>query len=143
LQHLDIRVKVVDAERVSWRSGFNVTVLRTTENNEGILQLDNAPIGDVAPGPWTWTGGWVNRIQVKDFSAGLDLLYHFNETSPVANQGKLNSAATPNVYLAYRLHFGRATVLELFVDSRDLIQSANSDVTDPRRYYTVGGKLGL
>jgi hypothetical protein len=143
LQHLDIRVKVVDAERVSWRSGFNVTVLRTTENNEGILQLDNAPIGDVAPGPWTWTGGWVNRIQVKDFSAGLDLLYHFNETSPVANQGKLNSAATPNVYLAYRLHFGRATVLELFVDSRDLIQSANSDVTDPRRYYTVGGKLDL
>jgi hypothetical protein len=37
-------------------------------------------IGDDAPGPHSWTGGWVNRVQVKRFTAGFDLLYHFGES---------------------------------------------------------------
>jgi hypothetical protein len=144
LQHLDIRLKVVDIPGASWRSGLNVTLLRTTINGDGTTEFVNAPVGDVAPNPWSWTGGWVNRIQVKDFSAGLDLLYHFNETiGNGVDQEKRNSVATPNIYVGYRLHFANKEILELFVDSRDLIRNSTSDVGDPRRYYTIGGKLDL
>ena len=144
LHHLDIRLKVVDMAGASWRSGLNVTLLRTTINTEGATEFDNPSIGDVAPNPWSWTGGWVNRIQVKDFSAGLDLLYHFNETIGYGvDQKKLNSVATPNVYVGYRLHFAHQEVFEMFVDSRGLIRNSSSDVGDPRRYYTIGGKLDL
>jgi hypothetical protein len=144
LHHLDIRLKVVDIAGASWRSGLNVTLLRTTINLEGTTENEVVPVGDVAPNPWSWTGGWVNRVQVKDFSAGLDLLYHFNETIGYGvDQTKLNSVATPNVYVGYRFHPGREKVLEVFIDSRDLIRNSSSDVVDPRRYYTIGGKLGL
>jgi hypothetical protein len=144
LHHLDIRLKVVDIAGTIWRSGLNVTLLRTTINTGGATQFENPSIGDVAPNPWSWTGGWVNRIQVKDFSAGLDLLYHFNESIGYGgDQKKLNSVATPNVYVGYRLHFAHEEVLEMFVDSRGLIRNSSSDVGDPRRYYIIGGKLDL
>jgi hypothetical protein len=141
LHHLEIRVKVVGTAGASWRTGLNVTGLRTTMKIGDSTTLDNAPMGDLAPGPWSWTGGWVNRIRVNDFSAGLDLLYHFNE--PAGFLGKLNSVATPNVYLGYELHMARTKVLEFYIEGRDLVMSHNSDVTDPRRYYTIGGKLTM
>jgi hypothetical protein len=141
LHHLDVRVKVIDAPGASWRTGLNVTGLRTTVKTGDSTTLDTAPIGDVAPGPWSWTGGWVNRIRVKEFTAGLDLLYHFNE--PAGYVGKLNSVATPNIFLGYEWHMARTKAVEVYIESRDLIMSHNSDVTDPRRYYTIGGKLTM
>ncbi|HLX66267.1 MAG TPA: hypothetical protein VKR41_04700 [Puia sp.] len=141
LHHLDVRVEVVEAPGASWRTGLNVTGLRTTMKTGDSTTLDNAPMGDLAPGPWSWTGGWVNRIRVKDFTAGLDLLYHFNE--PAGYVGKLNSVAIPNIFLGYELHMIRTKALEVYVESRGLITSQNSDVTDPRAYFTIGGKLTM
>jgi hypothetical protein len=141
LHHVDIRVKVLETTGVSWRTGLNLTGLRTTVKVGDSTTLETAPIGEMTPTPWSWTGGWVNRIRVKNFTAGLDLLYHFNEAAGYV--GKLNSVATPNVYVGYELHVARTKVLEVYVESRDLIMSHNSDVTDPRRYYTIGGKLTI
>jgi hypothetical protein len=144
LHHLDIRYKVIDIAGATWRSGLNVTLLHSTMKTAGDIALIEFPIGDLAPAPWSWTGGWVNRIRVKDFSAGLDLLYHFNESNPDGFiYEKRNSVATPNIYLGYELHMARTKALEVYIESRDLIMSANSDVTDPRRYYTIGGKLTM
>jgi hypothetical protein len=141
LHHLDIRVKVVGTTGASWRTGLSVTGLRTTVKTGDSTTLETAPVGEMAPTPWSWTGGWVNRIRVNHFTAGLDLLYHFNEAA--GYYGKLNSVATPNVYVGYELHVARTEALEFYVESRDLIMSHNSDVTDPRRYYTIGGKLTM
>jgi hypothetical protein len=147
LHHLDIRLKVIETPGLSWRTGLNVTGLRTTVKAGDSTALESFPIGDLAPAAaWSWTGGWVNRMRVNHFTAGLDLLYHFNESflyGGVMGQTKLNSVATPNVYVGYELHMARARMLELYVESRDLSMSHNSDVTDPRRYYTVGGKLTM
>jgi hypothetical protein len=144
LHHLDIRVKVVETADASWRTGLNITGLRTTVKAGDSTELETAPMGDLAPGPWSWTGGWVNRVRVNDFMAGLDLLYHLNESIVYGTgQRKLNSVATPNVYLGYELHIARTKALEVYIESRDLIMSHNSDVTDPRRYYTIGGKVTM
>jgi hypothetical protein len=152
LQHLDIRVKVLDAEGVRWLTGVNATLL---QNNSHFMYVDypnnyaKQDIGDDSPSPGSWTGGWVNRVQVNRFTAGFDLLYHFGESvlggsyivSP--DTAKVNSVITPNIYVGYSWHLPGEGVLELFVESRGLIQNSTNDLLDDRRYYTVGGKLSL
>ena len=72
LHHVDIRVKILDGPGMRWLSDVSLTLLR---NSFGSVNVDNIPvvaIGDVAPSAWSETVGWVNRIQVKGFTAGLD-----------------------------------------------------------------------
>jgi len=84
-------------------------------------------------------------VQVKDVTAGLDLLYHFGEPTYIANSGtsRLNSVLVPNMYIGYRWHPAHAQTLEFFVESRGLIRGRTSDLPDERRYYTAGGKFSL
>jgi hypothetical protein len=105
--------------------------------------------GDVYPNPYSVTGGWVNRVRVRHFIGGLDLLYHFGEIYYETGVGvfpavtrKLNSVAVPNIYAGYR--FGPVhSEVEVFVESRGAIRDSPNDVTDGRRYYTLGGKLSI
>jgi hypothetical protein len=152
LQHVDIRVKVLDAEGVRWLTGLNATLLQNkspfTYSNQS-SENGKQDIGDDSPNPSSWTGGWVNRVQVKRFTAGFDLLYHFGESvlsqtySGAFDTVKVNSVITPNIYVGYSWHLPGAQTLECFVESRGLIQNSKSDLLDDRRYYTVGGKLSL
>jgi hypothetical protein len=152
LQHADIRVKIFDAEGWRWLTGLNATILSNKLHSGGSLQQAvgyKQDIGDDSPNPASWTGGWVNRVQVKRFTAGFDLLYHFGESvqsetySGAFDTVKVNSVITPNIYVGYSWHFPGAQTLECFVESRGLIQTSKIDLLDDRRYYTVGGKLSL
>ncbi len=42
--------------------------------------LGKQDVGDDSPAAASWTGGWVSRLQVRNFTAGFDLLCHFGET---------------------------------------------------------------
>ena len=144
LHHADVRIGVLDAPGVSWKTGLNVTLLRSAANPNGAFEVVTPYTGDVAPQPWSWTGGWVNRVQVKDFSAGIDLLYHFGETDSTGSGAtKLNSVILPNVYLGYRIRLSKGKSVEVFLQSRGMISSRNSDLLDVRQYYTLGGKLTM
>jgi hypothetical protein len=153
LQHADIRVTLLDGEGLRWQSGVNATLLRNKFNSI-YTRFPNAlgkqDVGDDSPAAASWTGGWVNRLQVRNFTAGFDLLYHFGETvihpsngQTVADTVKVNSVMSPNVYVGYRWRLSAVRALEFFLESRGLIRSANNDLLDERRYYTVGGKLSL
>ena len=112
------------------------------------LQEPQPETGDVAPNPISWTGGWVNRLRMGAFTAGLDLLYHFKEsTESYTYNGsaviKLNSVLLPNVYAGYRWKLAGGKALELFVESRGLVRTKTSDLLDERRYYTAGGNFTL
>ena len=106
-------------------------------------------VGDDAPNPHSWTGGWVNRVQMKRFTAGFDLLYHFGESvqsetySGAYDTIKVNSVITPNIYIGYSWHLSGVKPLEFFVESRGLIRNSTNDLLDERRYYTVGGKMSI
>ncbi len=152
LQHADIRVTLLDDEGLRWQSGVNATVIENKVNSiypgyENLLGKQD--VGDDRPAGASWTGGWVNGLQVKNFTAGFDLLYHFGESVLSSNYigspdtVKVNSVITPNIYVGYNWHLPGERVLELFVESRGLIQNSSNDLLDDRRYYTVGGKLSI
>jgi hypothetical protein len=99
-------------------------------------------MGDTYPDKYSWTGGWVNRLTVGGFTAGLDVLYHLGGTPAVTGFPK-NTAAVPNVYAGYRWALPGARQLELFVESRGLVMNTHNDFIDGRRFYTLGGSFSL
>ena len=150
LHRIDIRVRVLQSAGVEWNAGLNVTMMRVTPR-QMLYEDPVLAIGDVAPAGWSETGGWVNRVRVNRFSAGLDLLYHFGETLyvPVSGgsyfvkpAGKKNSTVVPNVYAGYQWKLG-AGMLEMYLESRGLARSQDSDLLDDRRYYTIGGSFAF
>jgi hypothetical protein len=134
LQHAVIRATLIDNPSVRWMSSLNLTLLRSrVDPISGLRFVPGKPvIGDQSPGAYSWTGGWVNRLQAGNFTASLDLLYHFG-----------NSVMLPNIYAGYRLHLPHSGTLEWFLETRGLVRSSQSDLLDQRRYYTLGGKFSL
>jgi hypothetical protein len=150
LLHLDARVKVLKGIGANWESGINTTVLHSKITGATSAAAEGGLVGytgDMYPNPYSVTGGWVNRVQVRHFIGGVDLLYHFGETNFETGPGvypavtrQLSSVVIPNIYAGYR--FGPAYKgAEVFVESRGLARSKSSDLLDGRRYYTIGGKL--
>ncbi len=152
LHHVDLRVKMLDGPGLRWQSDLNITMLRNRIKDSFLVGHEIISFGDLSPNPYSAVGGWVNRIQLKGFTAGLDLLYHFGETKlvpvypggdVVRANGKQNSVVVPNIYAGYGWKQPGIGMLEFFVESRGLVRSGNGDLTDGRRYYTIGGKLTM
>lgn len=163
MHHIDIRFKVIDSGSVHWETGLNVTALKSKSHLDvpdnltylglaGVSsELEFPQAGDVDPAHLSYSGGWVNRFRAGNWLAGLDLLYHFGESSPDFNGfggvnwmgPKVNSVLASNVYVGYAWPLRSARKLEVFVESRGLARSKKSDVLDDRRYYTVGGKFSM
>ena len=149
-QHrMGISYRIVDHGDCSWLMGLNSTVLRSKNDfsaNPGI-------IGDGYPhnGKPSFTGGWVNRVQVHRLSLGLDIMYHFSgevynpyNGSQYTLAGRENSWLLQNIYVGYKLPMHHKMGLEIYVDSRGLARGGNTSYDmNPRRYYGVGGKIGI
>jgi hypothetical protein len=154
MHHIDIRFEVVSRKECTWETGLNATALKAQEYPVWILNgtpasietFQNPAVGDVYPSHLSWTGGWVNRLRVEGFTAGLDLLYHFGETETTffsSATTKVNSVLLPNVYAGYLWKLAGGKALEIFVESRGLVRSKSNDLLDDRRYYTLGGNFSL
>jgi hypothetical protein len=147
LHHADFRIKLIDDENITWTTDLNLTLLRShTDSVAGLRYSPGQPVvGDVYPNAWSYTGGWVNRLRVNHFTAGLDLLYHFGEYGAAGSAPgqSLHSVLLPNVYAGYGWTLKGQENVELFLQSRGLINSSGSDLPDQRRYYTLGGKFAL
>jgi hypothetical protein len=145
LQHIDVRFKALASKTVNWLTGVEVTLLRSKLDSNGAQPSLAPEAGDMSPAPLSWTGGWVNRLQIQRFTAGLDLLFHVGEEPLFFNgeQQKQHSITVPNVYAGYRWKLAKAGELELFVEGRGLVRNKSNDLLDDRRYYTVGGNFTL
>lgn len=141
--------KIVDGKTFGWQSGMTAAIISTKFN---------VPPGEILPQPGgdfnsahpSWTGGWVNQLRFKDLSFGVNLQYHYSEIINAVNgqtipgtTSTLNSILLQYVYAGYRLKLAKGNPLEIYIDSRNLLQGSKSDLTDRRRYVGVGGKLGL
>ncbi|HEV2482735.1 MAG TPA: hypothetical protein VGS79_23880 [Puia sp.] len=144
--HADVRFKVVDGRKVKWLTGFNINLLKskagTMSPPQYVLGFVGTTMGDTYPAKYSWTGGWVNRLTVGGFTAGLDVLYHMGLSGLTTGLPK-NTAAVPNLYAGYRFGLPRARQLELFVESRGLVMNTHNDFIDGRRFYTIGGSVSL
>jgi hypothetical protein len=149
-QHrLGVSYRIFDQGDCSWLMGVNTTVLRS----KNPITADPGIIGDGFPGNGkpSFAGGWVNRVQYHRLSLGLDVLYHFS--GEVYNPyngiqfslaGRENSWLLQNIYVGYKLPMHNKMGLEIYVDSRGLARGGNTSYDmNPRRYYGVGGKIGI
>lgn len=148
LLHLDIRATILQGAEADWQSGISATVIYSDDvSTQTQLATLAGYVGDLSPDPYSVTGGWVNRIRIRHFTGGLDVLYRFGEVQLAPGQGllpaivrRLDPVAIPNIYAGYQWNPGGK---EIFVETRGLFRSNPSDLSQSRRYYTIGGKLPL
>ncbi|MBS1667139.1 MAG: hypothetical protein JST58_07180 [Bacteroidetes bacterium] len=152
--HIDVRLRITVKKSLVWETGLGATALRSkyyynyralySGTGPNFFNQFVNPNGDLNPAKLSWTGGFVNRLSMGSFEAGLDILYHFGETVyGLYSNHKQNSVMSPNIFAGYHWKLRHGQTLGFFIDSRGLFRSQTSDLPDNRRYYTVGGSLGL
>ena len=142
---LGILAKVWDRKITRWKTGLNIATIFTKANSSPYFVVQNG-VGDFnnSNDP-SWTGGWVNRFEYREFSAGLDLLYHFNDVI-VNNRGisgKTNSIVLQNIFAGWQLYLPKAKRIEIYLNGRNLLQSNKDNLIDGRRYFGIGAKLAI
>ncbi|MDP4255796.1 MAG: hypothetical protein Q8938_17430 [Bacteroidota bacterium] len=147
---LGLMWKVAEDKGLHWQSGVNLTAITGTTDRPDTLNYAGNYKGNFNGTPMSWTGGWVNRFEVNDLSFGLDLLYHFNETdhyfvlNPTGGApSTTNALVLQSLYIGYHVHLPSTRKLEVYLNGRDLWESKWSDLTDRRRFYGFGAKLGI
>lgn len=138
---LSVQAKIIETSRAQWLSGVNATQIK----NEIYLRFLNA---GSAIKTTTWSGGWINRFRYKGLLLGCDILYSpdvrwFTGTSPYFTTGKANAWLLQNLYAGYQWQQGKLKGLEVYAATRNLAQSSTYDLSDGRRYYGIGFKMGL
>lgn len=139
--HVRITGRIVDRKNIQWRSGITLSGIDT---KIGKLSLGGTPVTPYTP-PRSWTGGWNNQLNVQRFTAGVTLLYHFNEQFMTAFglTEKLNSLLLQQLYIGYRVNLPKVKALEIYASTRNLVQPAKSQLSDYRRYYGLGVNMSL
>ncbi|MFC0515806.1 hypothetical protein ACFFGT_16410 [Mucilaginibacter angelicae] len=148
-----------DSKYTRNRIGINFNIINkastrfiTGLNTTNIKQRTNIGTGDIALGDNVWTGGWVNRLEIEHIFAGLDVLYKMGSgdyanpyatyNSTTTDQSK-HSFALQNIYFGYNIKTTQFKNLEVFANGRNIWQNKTSNITDNRRFYGLGFKLGL
>jgi len=150
LHHFGVSAKMLDDAGMKWESRLNLTLLKGKTDSSDFVTTHGKPgVGEFNTDPYSWMFGWVNRLRLGQFTAGLDLLYHFHETvytipyNSTSMSVRVNSFVIPNIYAGYDLHLPHGEGLELFVACRALVRNRDQDLMDTRRYYSIGGKFTL
>jgi hypothetical protein len=150
LHRLGITAKIVDNSKVRWLTGVNITTIK----DKGAPALNplmyEFTVGDYESASRSWTGGWVNRLQYGNFSAGLDVLYHINEPtiSSTSNfQGNKYDKHTlfrlQSLWAGWGFKVPGGKKLEAYVTLRNLFESSDVIYPDTRKFYGLGAKLDL
>jgi hypothetical protein len=150
LHHFGVDAKILDGAGMKWESRLNLTLLKGKTDSSNFVTTHGKPgVGEFNTDPYSWMVGWVNRLRLGQFTAGLDLLYHFHETvyttpnNITYTSSRVNSFLIPNIYVGYDFRLPHEEGLELFVACRALVRNRDQDLMDTRRYYSIGGKFTL
>ncbi|MEO3405389.1 hypothetical protein AAFN85_15875 [Mucilaginibacter sp. CAU 1740] len=140
---IGINFNIINKATARFTTGLTTTNINQKINGTGF---------DASWGTKIWTGGWVNRLDVNNIFAGLDVLYQtgkgnalYTYASPYSSlyYQAVNSFSLQNIYFGYRLKNHLFKNLELFANGRNVWQNKKSNITDNRRFYGLGFKLGL
>jgi hypothetical protein len=137
--------KAIDKSNISWRTGLHATSIK---NDVDMVIQPNYfydIVGDVNDESRSWTGGWNNRIELKNFSFGADLAYHFRKnTASFMGSPPYNLFALQHIYAAYKTTIKNNHSLEIYLSSRNSVM--NDDYVrfnDNRQYFGAGFSLGF
>jgi hypothetical protein len=139
---LGVNARIVNRNSFQWNMGLNATTYTNKPKDNINPYPDYETINN--NGNTLWTGGFTNRVQVKNFSFGLDVIYLLNEVRQVgfAMREKFDNWRINNIYAGYKLNL-KNSPLEIYLCSSNPIQSKNSFFLNNRQYYGAGFKLQL
>lgn len=143
-QHLSIEADILRTDAFKWNVGLSINVLSDSSAYDGLTSYDGLLMYKQQP----YTGGLVSRVQYKNFYAGVDMVYLLNYEERSMNGWNLviekyNAFQLANLFFAYRLNIRRFDG-ELFLSSRNLIDSAKYPISpDNKKYFGGGFKVSL
>ncbi|MBN8860933.1 MAG: hypothetical protein J0H29_21255 [Sphingobacteriales bacterium] len=141
--HFSIDADILHTDNLKWNSGLFVNIVKNDS------RYDNIPSPDLLVyTEQPSTGGLINRVQYKNFYAGVDMVFLLNHEERSMSMGqvlveKYNTLQLANLFLAYGFNTRRLDG-ELFLSSRNLIDSATYPVSpDNKKYFGGGIKVAL
>ncbi|HTD98724.1 MAG TPA: hypothetical protein VK668_05535 [Mucilaginibacter sp.] len=133
LNTINVNYKLFNTATFKWQAGINATSIKQKIDYFGLIT-----------GAGTWTGGFTNRLEHKNIFWGADVLYLFGQNLyNIASPQKINSLVLQNLYAGAKIKVAHLKDAEVFINSRNIAQNKTSDITDNRRFYGFGFKLGL
>jgi hypothetical protein len=139
---LGVMAKVLEGKGLHWITGLNVSALKTTFDYKWFGGPVYPLIASKAKP--LWTGGWVNRLQYKQFMMGLDLLYEFNlkEYSSGSDTDDDKEFSLRNIYAGYQFTL-KNKPLDVYLSCRNPGQKNDNNLPDRRNYFGAGFKATL
>jgi hypothetical protein len=140
-----LNADVLSKGMFKWRSALNISVFKN--NLSSADPYTNSYLTSFTKKNFV-TGGMVNRFNYKQLSAGLDLLYCFNQerfgglssSLPGNNYYSIN---LQNIYAGYSFKAYGLKNIEIYANSRNMLMTNASTITDNRRFYGLGFKAEL
>jgi len=143
LHRVGVTANIIDNSKLKWFTTVNAN--RVDYN----YAFNLYPLGTVASSSYNkeWTGGWVNQLQIGKLSFGADMLYLINKASgftySYSPYGYSNSFVLQNAYISYHIKTKAVKALEVYANTRNLVQNSGSTITDNRKFYGLGFKAGF
>ncbi|MGZ5287816.1 MAG: hypothetical protein ACXWB9_11545, partial [Flavisolibacter sp.] len=105
---IQVSVRAIETNQVNWFTSLHANNLFTTVAGYSEF-APNEVEGDVFTETRSWTGGWNNRLTVKNFSLGFDLLAHVNPVIRIGNMVHENENifALQHAFIGYKFHIRR------------------------------------
>ena len=136
------------AANFSWRMGLNVAQQKLSTVEPNFISADYAAY--LSKGH-RYSGGFTNRFTYKNLFAGFDILYQLGERpisldnilpTGIVSPPNINSVALQSLYFGSQLKINKIKYAEVFASFRNIAQNNSGDITDNRRFYGLGLKIG-
>jgi hypothetical protein len=139
LHSINITANVLNTGSLKWFTSVNGTKII---NNYDRQQYYGGVSAYLSQFKYAWTGGWVNRVEFNKLSLGADVLYQVGETVS-GNPTPVNSFVLQNAYVGYNIQSKVFKKLEVYANTRNLVQNTTADITDNRKLYGLGFKANF
>lgn len=137
-----IRATVIQSGNFNWRTGLQATSIANTINqNLGFTSYANI-IGNVKADRTAWAGGFTNRLNYKQFFAGADIQYIFNQGRKMDNTAKMQ-VLFQQLYAGAQIPCKKLRGFELYANCRNLGKIKYSKMPELNKYYGIGFKTIL
>lgn len=134
---------------LTWRTNLNGTLLIMRDSYKVVSYL-NDYLRLTYPGKPLITGGFVNQLGYQNLFLDFSMLYCMNQaviTSPAYARmvtGKTNTFDLQSIDLGYKIPaISYFKNLEVYLNARNLFQNGQSAITETRRFFGAGFKVGL
>ncbi|MFL5810968.1 MAG: hypothetical protein ACJ749_15715, partial [Flavisolibacter sp.] len=139
-----VQWKAIDKSNVCWYTGLHASSIKNHLDIDMQYAYSHNMDGDVNGESRSWTGGWNNRLELKNFSFGADIAYHLGKTyhSTPGTTTTQNLFAIPSLYAGYKTTLKNDHPLEIYLSVRNAeMNDSYADYNGNRQYFGAGFNL--